>query len=59
MDEREKALDAFFRKNDSSQKKKYVKETKNAADGKIDAYFEEVAAKKEPVRKSKVEKIFE
>ncbi|OHE40649.1 MAG: hypothetical protein A2Y16_06260 [Tenericutes bacterium GWF2_57_13] len=60
MDEREKALDAFFRKNDSSQKKKYVKEAKTAADdGKIDAYFEEVAAKKEPIRKSKLDKIFE
>jgi len=59
MDEREKTLDEFFRKNDSAQKKKYVKETKAPDAGKIDKYFEEVTAKKEPVKRSRLDKIFD
>ena len=59
MDEREKALDEFFRKNDGTQKKKYARSVKTPETEKIDAYFEEVAAKKEPVRKSGLDKIFD
>jgi HD-GYP domain-containing protein (c-di-GMP phosphodiesterase class II) len=57
MDNREKELDAFFRKNDSSQKHRFAKDTKKDESAKIDEYFETVASEKKPVKKSWSDKI--
>ncbi len=59
MDDREKTLDEFFRKNDSTQKRKIAKDAKKPEPAKIDQYFEEVAAKKEPVKRSWLDKIYD
>lgn len=56
MDNREKTLDEFFRKNDHSQKKKQYKENKEESE-KIDAYFDTVARQKAPKKKSGIDKI--
>ena len=54
MDEREKALDEFFRKQESSGKKKKDSEEK---DKNIDRYFEKVAAKKSEEKPTLLDKI--
>ncbi len=56
MDEREKALDEFFRKNDPAAKKKVDKE---ASQKKIDDYFETVSVEKAPKKKSFLDKIID
>lgn len=57
MDNREKTLDEFFRKNDSSQKHKFSKDAKKAETEKIDAYFNTVASEKAPKKKSFTDKL--
>jgi hypothetical protein len=57
MDNREKTLDEFFRKNDSSQKRKYSKDGKKEETKKIDEYFDAVASQKAPKKKSLSDKI--
>lgn len=57
MDNREKTLDEFFRKNDSSQKHKFSKPAKSEETSKIDAYFATVASEKAPKKRSFVEKL--
>lgn len=59
MDNREKALDAFFKNNDSSQKKKNTKDTKKEDSDKINAYFDTVAVQKAPKKKSFIDKLAE
>lgn len=56
MDNREKELDDFFRKNDSS-KKKGQKDPKKEESEKINAYFETVAVQKAPKKRSVIDKI--
>lgn len=56
MDDREKTLDEFFRKNDPATKKKEEKE-KNRK--KIDEYFDTVSVEKAPKKKSFIDKIIE
>lgn len=51
MDNREKTLDEFFRKNDSSQKRKFGKDGKKEESQKIDEYFETVVSEKTPKKK--------
>ncbi len=55
MDNREKMLDEFFRKNDPAIKKKEEKEQQK----KIDTYFETVSIKKAPKKKSFLDKIID
>ncbi|MDD3126210.1 MAG: hypothetical protein WC479_03995 [Candidatus Izemoplasmatales bacterium] len=57
MDNREKTLDEFFRKNDSSLKRKFSKNAKKDESQKIDEYFETVAKEKAPRKKSFWEKV--
>ncbi|MGD9909253.1 MAG: hypothetical protein AB7U79_01460 [Candidatus Izemoplasmatales bacterium] len=57
MDNREKELDNFFKNNDYSSKKKSSKDSKKEDTNKIDAYFDTVAVKKAPKRKSGLDKI--
>ena len=54
MDNREKILDEFFRKNDPQKSKKVEKEKKSK---KIDEYFESVSTQKSPKKKSFLDKI--
>ncbi len=54
MDNREKALDEFFRKNDPTARKKEAKEKKSK---KIDEYFESASTKKTTQKKSFLDKI--
>jgi len=57
LDNREKTLDEFFRKNDNSQKKKNPKDLKKEENKKIDLYFETVAQEKAPKKKSGLDKL--
>ncbi|HPJ23767.1 MAG TPA: hypothetical protein PK113_02535, partial [Bacillota bacterium] len=56
MDNREKTLDEFFRKNDPSVKKK---EEKEDVKRKIDDYFENVSVKKAPPKKGFIDKVID
>jgi len=56
MDNREKTLDEFFRKNDPTMKKK---EEKAESKKKIDEYFENVSVKKAPRKKSFIDKVID
>lgn len=56
MDEREKALDEFFKKNDPQVKKK---EEKEKLKQKIDDYFDTVTVENAPNKKSFVDKIID
>lgn len=56
MDNREKTLDEFFRKNDPAVKKKQEKEDVKK---KIDEYFETVSVKKAPKKKSFIDKVID
>ncbi len=57
MDNREKTLDDFFRKNESSQKHKFAKGEKQEDAQKIDQYFETVATEKAPKRRTFSDKV--
>jgi hypothetical protein len=59
MDKREEALDEFFRKNESSQRKKFAREAKRPEPAKIDKYFEDVKSKQEQPKRSRLDKIFD
>ncbi len=56
MDNREKTLDEFFRKNDPANKKK---EEKAKLNKKIDDYFETVSVNKAPKKKSFIDKLID
>ncbi len=56
MDNREKTLDEFFRKNDTTQKRKFQKDVHRPKTEKIDEYFQSVAATKPKSKKSFAEK---
>ena len=56
MDDREQALDEFFRKNDPATKKK---EEKEQSKKKIDDYFSTVSVEKAPKKKSFLDKVIE
>jgi response regulator RpfG family c-di-GMP phosphodiesterase len=56
MDNREKELDEFFRKNDSASKRK---EQKEIVKKRIDDYFETVSVDKAPRKKTFVDKIID
>jgi len=56
MDDREKTLDEFFRKNDPATRKK---EEKELSKKKIDKYFDTVSVEKAPKKKSFLDKIIE
>jgi len=56
MDNREKMLDEFFRKNDSTNKKK---EDKDKLKKKINDYFENVSVEKAPKKKSFIDKVID
>lgn len=56
MDDREKALDEFFRNNDPATKRK---EEKEKSKEKIDKYFDTVTVEKAPRKKSFVDKIID
>ncbi|MBN2541000.1 MAG: hypothetical protein JXB08_05680 [Bacilli bacterium] len=56
MDNREKMLDEFFRKNDPATKKKQEKEEQNK---KINDYFETVSVKQAPKKKSFIDKLID
>lgn len=57
MDNREKTLDEFFRKNDTTQRRKYTKEVKKSEPDKIDEYFDSVSSKKVIKKKSFADKL--
>lgn len=57
MDNREKTLDEFFRKNDTTQRRKYTKEVKKSEPDKIDEYFDSVTSNKVSKKKSFADKL--
>ena len=57
MDNREKTLDEFFRKNDTTQRRKYTKEVKKSEPDKIDEYLDSVSSKKIKKKKSFADKL--
>lgn len=57
MDNREKTLDEFFRKNDTAQRKKYTKEVKKTQPDQIDEYLTKVSSNKVTKRKSFADKL--
>lgn len=57
MDNREKILDDFFRKNDFDQKRKPKPDQKKEETKKIEEYFETVASEKAPKKKSGFDKV--
>jgi len=57
MDNREKTLDEFFRKNDTTQRRKYTKDVKKIEPDKIDEYFESVTTKKASKKKTFTDKM--
>ncbi|HRX92214.1 MAG TPA: hypothetical protein P5042_05335 [Candidatus Izemoplasmatales bacterium] len=59
MDKREKALDEFFRKNDTSKKKRTAKEEKPENQAKIDAYMASVAPAKPPKKETRLDKFLD
>ncbi len=56
MDNREKVLDEFFRKNDPATKKKEEKEKQQK---KIDDYFDTVSVKKAPKKRSFIDQVID
>ena len=58
MDNREKTLDDFFKKNDSTQRRKYTKDVKKEPD-KIGEYFDSVTTKKVPKKKTFTDKLID
>ncbi|MDD3122127.1 MAG: hypothetical protein PHC62_01270 [Candidatus Izemoplasmatales bacterium] len=57
MDNREKALDEFFKKNDGSVKKKPLKDTNQDESEKINSYFETVSSQKTLKKRSGLDKL--
>ncbi len=58
MDNREKTLDDFFKKNDSTQRRKYTKDVKKEPD-KIGEYFDSVTTKKVPKKRTFTDKLID
>ncbi len=56
MDDREKALDEFFRKNESGKKRNTGKAAKPETEVKIDQYLASVAPEKPPKKKTRLDK---
>jgi len=55
MDNREKTIDDFFKRNDTSSKKKDSKDRN--PDNKINEYFDQVATKKAPKKRSALDRL--
>jgi len=59
VDNREKTLDEFFRKNDTTKSRKYSKEVKKSQPDKIGEYFDAVTAKKASKKRTFTDKLID
>lgn len=59
MDNREKTLDDFFRRNDNVKKKRNTPVKQPESEQKIEAYLKAVAPEKPPKRQSRLDKVVE